>query len=59
MNQKANPKVKTGSVILEFVLIFDLFRIWTSTFVWPERAPSRTSGIGGVPAYRQAGRGTI
>jgi hypothetical protein len=24
-----------------------------------ERAPSRQNGIGGFPAYRQAGRGTI
>jgi hypothetical protein len=26
---------------------------------WPGRAASRQSGIGGVPACRQAGRGTI
>jgi hypothetical protein len=33
MNQKANPKAKTEDVILEFVLIFDPFGIWTFSFV--------------------------
>jgi hypothetical protein len=31
----------------------------SSSLIWPERAPSRQSGMGGVPAYRQAGRGTL